>query len=58
MNIEQLFNIVNTYEEFNFTLWNMYIVVVLGILGYAIGSEKVRRLTPRIILAIGFAAFA
>ncbi len=57
METEALFSLLKQYEEFNFTLWNIYIAVTLGVLGYGIGSEKIRRFVPRFILAAGFIAF-
>tara|TARA_R110002049_G_scaffold148242_2_gene311156 strand:- start:13214 stop:13648 length:435 start_codon:yes stop_codon:yes gene_type:complete len=58
MNLEQLFSLLNQYEEFNFTLWNIYIAVTLAVLGYAIGGDKIRRLAPRVVLAAAFVAFS
>lgn len=58
MGVEKLFDVVRTYEEFNLTLWNIYIAVALGISGYAIGSDKIRQLAPRLVLLLTFAVFA
>ena len=58
MSIDQLFTLLHKYEEFNFTLWNIYIAVTLAALGYSIGSEKIRRLAPRALMAAAFFAFS
>ena len=57
METDALFSLLKQYEEFNFTLWNIYIAVAMGVLGYGIGSEKIRGFVPRAILAVGFLAF-
>lgn len=58
MDIDKLFTIVTNYESTNLTLWNIYIAVILGLLVYAIGSERVKNITIRIVLCIGFLAFS
>ena len=58
MDIEKLFNILNAYQGFTLTLWNFYIAVVLGLLGYAIGSKKAEDWSIRIILVLAFCVFA
>lgn len=55
---ENLFNILNTYQGFNLTLWNFYIAVILGLLGYAIGSDKAQEWSIRVVLVIAFSGFA
>ena len=58
MNPDELFSILNTYEGFTLTLWNFYIAVILGLLAYAIGSEKAQEWPVRVVLVIAFCAFA
>lgn len=58
MDPEKLFSILNTYQDFTLTLWNFYIAVILGLLGYAIGSEKAKEWSVRVIMALAFSGFA
>ncbi len=58
MDIEKLFTLVTNYEASNFTLWNVYIAVSFGVIAYSIGSERVKNLTIRLVLAAGFLAFS
>lgn len=58
LELDMLFAVIGQYEEFNFTLWNLYIAVATALLGYSIGSTRLRRLPPRLILLAGFLAFA
>ena len=58
MDTEQLFNVLNTHQGFTLTLWNFYIAVILGLLGYAIGSTKAREWSIRVVLVIAFSGFA
>jgi hypothetical protein len=58
MDIEKLFTLVTNYEASNFTLWNIYIAVSFGVITYSVGSERLKNLTIRLILAAGFLAFS
>ena len=58
MDPDKLFAILNTYQGFTLTLWNFYIAVILGLLGYAIGAKKAQEWSIRLILVIAFSGFA
>jgi hypothetical protein len=57
MDLNNLFELIIKYEAANFTLWNIYILVVVALLGFSIGSERVKNTSTRVILAVSFIAF-
>jgi len=57
MRLPELFDILRGYQGTSLTLWNVYIGVVLGLLGYAITGKHALRFSVRLLLALGFVLF-
>ena len=58
MKIDELVEIVSKYEASSLTLWNFYIVVIFGVLGYVIGKKEPLEWPVRIVFAVAFTLFA
>lgn len=58
MELKDLFDLLKTYEDTNLTLWNIYIGVIFGLLGYVVGTEKNLGRFFIILMIVGFIIFS
>lgn len=55
--LEVLLGLLKDYQGTSLSLWNIYLAVALGVIGFTVAREKPADRRQRVLLVLGFVAF-